>query len=253
TVPAAEKLTLFQLGSQQFSVAAFLAYARANQKPNGSAPDKYLEQLLNSYTEAQLMEQLEAQVIATSPEYKWLLKEYYEGILLFDIMEKEVWNKASADSIGQRAYFDQHASSYKAGERVDATLYSATTKDHILNLKSALEKRDTAAGNDLVTEFRIRRDQGLFEKDDRIVLGKISWQPGIHLAENNNLHYLVHVKSIVPPGLKTFNEARPEVISDYQNFLEKKWVAQLKKKYAIKFNKKGKEQAFAQLLQAKTP
>jgi len=251
--PNSDKEVLFKMAGKEFSVASFLDYAAQNQKRNGLPPEKYLEQLLNSFVESQILQTVEADIMVRSPEYKWLLKEYYEGILLFDIMEKEVWNKASADSIGQRTYFQNNASSYKAGERLKASVYSATTKDHILKLKEQLEKGDTTGAAETISSLRIKRDEGLFEKDDRIILTKIPWSPGLHLGENNNLHYLVNVKGVAAPGLKTFEEARSEVISDYQNFLEKKWVEELKKKYPVKINKKGKEAAFSRLLDGKTP
>jgi peptidyl-prolyl cis-trans isomerase SurA len=251
--PNADKEVLFQLSGKMFTVGSFFDHVMQNQKRSGLAPSKYLEQLLNGFVESQILQTVEDNVMATNPEYKWLLKEYYEGILLFDIMEKEVWNKASADSVGQRSYFNNNAASYKAGERLKGTIYSATTKEHISRLKGLIEKNDTTALEETISTLRIKRDTGLFEKEDRIILTKTPWAVGIHLGENNNLSYLVHVKAILPPGLQTFEEARPEVISDYQNHLEKKWVELLKKKHQVKVNKKGKESAFSQLLHQKTP
>jgi peptidyl-prolyl cis-trans isomerase SurA len=243
---------LFNLGGKKFTVKSFLQYAVQNQKRSTVSPGKSLENLLTTFSESQLLQLVEENVIAKSPEYKWLLNEYYEGILLFDIMEKEVWNKASIDSAGQRAYFEKNASTYKAGERVKAVIYSATTQDHIEKLKTQLEQNDSLRVAETISSFKIRNEAGLFEKDDRIVLSKIPWATGVHLAENNNLFYVVNVKAILPPGLKTFQEARADVISDYQNFLEKKWIADLKKKHPVKVNKKGKEAAFAHLLEQKT-
>lgn len=239
---------LFTLDGKNFSSGDFLDYVQKKQQPNSQNPAGYVEELFNAFVEEQLVAALERKITEQSPDYRWLLKEYYEGILLFDIMEKEVWNKASEDSVGQRKYFDQHAAEYKAGERIKGRIYSSTTKAHIDELKPLLEENDSARIANLVSTYRIKHEQGSFEKEDRIVLDKITWAPGIYSAQNNNLHYIIAVDNIIPPGPKTFDEARPEVISDYQNWLEKKWVEELKKKYPVKINKKGKSFVMKQLV-----
>jgi peptidyl-prolyl cis-trans isomerase SurA len=240
--------TLFTIGQSKYSAGDFIKYVKKNQKPNRSTPAKYLEQQYTAFVDQSLLDAVETKIASKNPEYKWLLKEYYEGILLFDIMEKEVWNKASLDSVGQQKYFLQHASNYKAGDRISGKVYSSTTKAHIDALRKTLEQKDSTLTSTLIDSLRIRAEKGSFEKADRQVFNKIEWKTGMYAAENNNLHYIIVVDKILPPGPKTFDEARPEVISDYQNFLEKQWVASLKKKYPVKINKKGKEAVIASLV-----
>jgi peptidyl-prolyl cis-trans isomerase SurA len=248
----AEKEKLFTLDNKTFFVKGFLAYAQENQKPNNLAPANYLESLFNAYTESELLTALEQKIIDKSPEYKWLLREYYEGILLFDIMEKEVWNKASIDSVGQRNYFNDNKTKYLASERIKGGIYSSTTKEHLELLKEELSADDSVKATEIINQYKIKVDSGAFEKDDRIVLSKIPWQQGVHQAENNNSHYLIAVKDILPPGSKSFDEARPEVISDYQTYLETQWITQLKKKYPVKVNKKPLQAALDELKSIKT-
>ena len=239
---------LFSLGTTTYTAGDFIAFVKKNQKPSRNTATRYLEQLYSAYAEAQLLESVEKAIAAKNPEYRWLLKEYYEGILLFDIMEKEVWNKASADSAGQLNYFSSHSSNYKAGDRIKGKVYSSTTKSHIAALHAAIAGGDSVLAANLVDSLKIRAESGAFEKADRQVFNKIEWKPGRYTAENNNLHYLIDVSTVLPPGPKTFDEARPEVISDYQNYLEKQWVAKLKKKYPVKVNKKGKEMVVSTLI-----
>ncbi|HYG03662.1 MAG TPA: peptidylprolyl isomerase [Chryseosolibacter sp.] len=233
--------TLFGLSGSAYRVKDFIDRIIKTQRPNRLAPQKYLEQQLDAYIENELLNIVEKNIVAQNPEFKWLLNEYYEGILLFDIMEDEVWNKASEDSVGQLRYFEKNASKYAAGERIDAVIYSSTTQQHVESLKSAVESKDSIKAAGIVTDLKIRKESGAFEKADRQVLNKIDWKPGVHFSENNDLHYLVVIRKMLPPGLKTFDEARPEVISDYQNYLEKEWVSALKKKHKVKINKKGVE------------
>ncbi|MBT1702645.1 peptidylprolyl isomerase [Chryseosolibacter indicus] len=248
---AIEKETLFSLNGRTYTVKDFFSYVASNQKPGSQGPQKYMESLYDTYTEEALLSALEQKIVKKSPEYKWLLKEYYEGILLFDIMEKEVWNKASSDSVGQLNYFNANKSKYKATERVEARIYSATTKDHLEQLKGFIVQKDSVNAQEQIKKFKIREDKGAFEKDDRIILSKIQWKEGVYQAENNNLNYLIFIDKILPPGLKTFVEARPKVITDYQSYLESKWIEQLKKKYSVKVNKKALQAIIGQLVNTK--
>jgi peptidyl-prolyl cis-trans isomerase SurA len=241
------KETLFSLNKTEVAAAVFMDYIRKNQKPSRLSPQQYMEQLYQTFVEQKLIEVLEANILDKSQDYKWLLKEYYEGILLFDIMEKEVWNRASEDSVGLLDYYNNNSGRYKAGERIQADIYSSTTKDHIHQLKQLIQKDDSVSATQLIERYKIHSETGNFEKSDRAIFSKIPWAVGVYEMMNNNLNYLIVVKGLLPPGVKTFEEAKAEVISDYQNHLEQRWIASLKKKYPVKLNKKVKASVVEQL------
>jgi peptidyl-prolyl cis-trans isomerase SurA len=243
-----EKEILFSMLNKSYNVQDFISYAKNNQKATALTPSKYIEQLYASYIESVQNELLEEKIINQNPEYKWLLKEYYEGILLFEIMEKQVWNKASDDSTGQVNYFKNHTNDYKAGERIKGKIYSSPTKATIEELKFLLLKNDSIKIQEFISQQKIRHEKGSFEKSDRPVLSKIQWQPGIYSAENNGSSFLVVVTELLPPGNKTFIEARPSVISDYQNYIEKNWIEELRKKYPVKVEKKVRQKTWNTLL-----
>jgi peptidyl-prolyl cis-trans isomerase SurA len=243
----AEEEILFTLQSQSFRVKDFLGYAAANQQANAMAPPQYLAQVFMNYIDAVQIQLMEEKIRKQSPDYKWLLKEYYEGILLFEIMEKEIWNKATQDTVGQRQYFDAHASAYKAKERIAGKIYASSSKSILEQLKRSFDSGDTSV-QQFITRNKIRVETGPFEKDDRPVLSKINWTPGFHQGNNNGMNYLIWIEKILPPGPKTFQEARSSVISDYQTHLEDSWIKQLRKKFGVKVKKGGKKQAFEQLI-----
>jgi peptidyl-prolyl cis-trans isomerase SurA len=248
--PAANKSSkdvLFSLGKTAHTAGDFTSYAEEHQQSSALSPEKYLEQLYNNYVEQCILEKQEASILKENPEYSFLLKEYYEGILLFEIMEDEVWNKASEDSLGQVRYFEAHKSDYQAGERAKVTLYSSSNAEDLANLEPLVRSGDQQQINPFVTIRRIRTESGYYKKDDKAILGKIPWAEGVHSGENNGMYYLAWLKNILPPGPMSFEEARAGVISDYQNEVEKNWIEVLKKKYPVKVNEKGKQYIFAQL------
>jgi peptidyl-prolyl cis-trans isomerase SurA len=243
-----EKEPLFHMNNRPYKVKEFLNYLSSQVRPPSMPATDYLEQQFAKYVQSVQLRLMEEKVKQESPDYKWLLKEYYEGILLFDIMEKEVWNKAMEDTVGQRKYFQQHAADFKAGERILGRIFSASSSSTLNEFRNLVESKDPAY-TDFMKTHRIRLDSGSFEKGDRAVLAEITFAPGIYSVGNSGLHYLVAVDKILPPGPKTFDEARASVISDYQTFLEDSWISELKRKFGVKLNKKAKKRAFTVLME----
>jgi peptidyl-prolyl cis-trans isomerase SurA len=248
-IPAAfdGKSVLFSLQSKPFTSKDFLVYAQTNQRPNSMAPEKYLETLYSSFVDMNINALLEEKIVKNNPEFQLLLNEYYEGILLFEIMEKEVWNKASEDSLGQVRFFNENKTKYVAGERAKTIIYSSASKDVIGRLRDKIASSDTAKLADFVTINKIRQEGGAFEREEKSILSKMNWAEGLQTSETNGMYYLAWIRRILPPGQKTFEEARPAVISDYQNYLEKVWLEALRKKYPVKLNAKGKTYVFEKL------
>lgn len=246
-LPRTTKEPLFTLLDKPYPATDFLAYAEKHQHATTLEPAKYLEQLYNNYVDACILDQQEAKIARENPEYSFLVKEYYEGILLFEIMEKEVWNKASEDSTGQVRYFEGHTADYQAGERAKAVLYSSASAADLGALRLVILEGDAQRIQEIVASKRIKSESGFYKKDDKAILGKIPWAEGAHSAENNGMYYLAWLKNILPPGAMSFEEARPAVISDYQSYLEKSWLLELKKKYPVKVNGKGKQYILQQL------
>ena len=239
---------IFTMKTRSVPVKEFVQYVNQKQRASAMAPKSYMQQLYDAFVESVINQAYEDQLVRANPDYEMLLHEYYEGILLFDIMEREVWNRASEDTTGQRAYYTEHATNFMAGERVLAELFSANSADQLTELKSALERKDTTAVEEFIKARRIRQEKGAFQKGDRPVLAKVAWAPGIHTAENNGIYYLVRIFELLEPGPLAFEEARAAVISEYQNYLEKRWVDQLRKKYTVKTNEKGKQNVLKQLV-----
>jgi peptidyl-prolyl cis-trans isomerase SurA len=245
--PNGDKQVLFSVQSKGYTVNEFFKYVQKTQKANALPPAKILEQLYNNYTDAIIFQRVEEQIILTNPTYRYLLKEYYEGILLFEIMEKEVWNKAAEDSLGQQTYYKNHTVDYQAGERSKTIIYSSNSQETVAQLKSLVEAGDEQKADEFVSAKKVKMESGYFKKEDKAVLQKVVWEKGVYSVENNGMYYLAWLKDILPPGPMSFEEARPAIISDYQAFLEKVWLEQLKKRYTVKVNEKGKQYILQQL------
>lgn len=243
---ADKEFVLFSLEGESYTEENFADYLIKNQSSTNVPPQVYIKQLYNQFVEEDLSKREDLRLQRTNPEYRSLVNEYREGILLFNIMEKEIWNRASEDTLGQRNYYNENVDSYAAGLRVEARIFSATSREVIDSVKAKIMAGDTLKTEDIkrfknVTNFRT------FEKGDHEAIDKINWTVGLHETEAGGMYYLVEVSRLIPPGNKNFEEARASVISDYQDKLEKDWIAQLKNKYKIKVNSKGKKMAILEL------
>lgn len=235
-----------QLGENKIWPGAFVKYIQENQTKNSLAPRAYMEQLYAKWIEKILNEAEEAQLIRDKPEFKTMLDEYREGILLFTIMEQEVWNKASNDSLGQRKFYDANLTKYKAGDRVLARVFTTDNKTVLNEFKTKVANGDTITTAD-IRKLKSMSNFRAYEKSESKVIDRIAWAIGMHETEMDGLFYLVEVSSLIPPGIKSFEDARATVISDYQDKLEKEWVAALKKKYPVTVNSKGKKTVIQEL------
>lgn len=237
---------LFTVQNKPETVGTFIKYILANQTVTNLTPAAYISQLYEKLVEERISAAEEEKLKRNNPEFRNLLTEYREGILLFEIMETEVWNKASADSTGQKRFYQANHKQYQAGDRIEARIFAAQDKSVIEEMKSKITKGDTLKDADL-RRFKSIQNFKAYEKKENKVIDRISWSIGLHEVELDGLNYLVEVSRLVPPGVKSFEEARAQVISDYQDYLEKNWVSQLRKDYNVKINNKGKKFVLAEL------
>lgn len=239
------KETLFDIDGTTYTVQNFVDYATHTT----STGNNNMAGVYDSYVQECIMKLEEKRILVQHPEYAMLLKEYYEGILLFEIMEKEVWNKASEDTVGLQDYFTKNADQYTATERADIAIYSSQKSDFQSDLRVLLQAGDSSKTATYATKRQIRVERGLFQKGDRPLLSMIDWSVGVHSTENNGMYYLAEIFDILPPGKLTFEEAKVSVLTDFQEYLEAGWIEKLKLKYPIKIDEKGKKYVFEQLQQ----
>jgi peptidyl-prolyl cis-trans isomerase SurA len=230
--------TLFTIGGQPATVKAFLSYVKAHQRNSMLAPNAYFRQLLDEFSEARLNDAEDLKLQRENPDYRNLLNEYREGIMLFSVMEEEVWNKASADTAGQRAHYEQHKDQYKAGERLYARIFSTTDSLAHQEVSEKITRGDSITAQ-LAKKLRSSGTFRGYEKGENKAIDQVPWAVGVHRTEADGMYYLVEVERLLPPGIKNYNDVRANVISDYQEQLEKSWVSGLRRKYKVKMNKKA--------------
>lgn len=248
--PSKESLQTF--GSEvKYTLGDFAEYcqkaSRKRQQMAGSGTAAVVATLYREFTDENALKFEERQLETKYPEFKSLMREYEEGVLLFEVTKNEVWDKASIDTVGLEAFFKQNEAKYKWEERAVVSQYSL--------LETAKEKinqvRDYASKNapDLVlARFNTEEAKVLtytekqFEKGRNEVLDKMKWEVGglslVEISKRDKSYNFLKIEKLLPPSQKSLQEARGYVVADYQDFLEKKWLESLRKDYKVKVNEK---------------
>ncbi len=195
--------------------------------------DKYKKEQLNLY----YTENLENEM----PEFNDVVKEYKEGILLFDLMTEEVWNKAKKDTIGLKTFYDLNKEKYKWETRYDVKIVSSTNEDIIKKAeKYLIKKKDDIYIKEKLNKnnkVNVMIESGIFEANSKKLPKIYTFTKGISsIMKQGEYYYVVVGKSELPSSVKLLDETKGQVISDYQQFLEKEWIKQLKQESKITIN-----------------
>lgn len=238
--------TMFSFGTSPVSVKEFVEFVRQNQKANAMSPQEYLQQLMDQMVDARLGQLEETRLVGEHPELGRLLKEYEEGILLFTIMEKEIWTHVPSDTMVLRSFYESNKSKYHAGERLRARIFSSTDKSFMDQMEQRVERGDSLKQQDL-SRFKAVIPFRNYQRGDNKAIDKVSWVIGVHRTEVEGTEYLVEVERLLPAGIRPLEEARAQVLADYQDKQEKIWLNQLREKYPVKINKKSQKSVIREL------
>ncbi len=232
---------LFEFGNVQRTAADFARkLERDKPKPKLSLRTA-LEEAYQDYTEAQILDYEKSRLEEKYPDFRLLSREYFEGILLFDLTEDKVWRKSVEDTVGLHAYFEQHREQYLWKERYDAIVIDAASAKLAKKAKKMLAKGagvqevETALNEN--SQLNVALDSNRYEAGSNELIDQLEKETGFSKTISKDGRYIiVKIENIVPAGQKSFDEARGAIISDYQNYLEKEWIAELKKEYDIIIN-----------------
>ena len=331
------KETIITIGDQKYPVSQFYRYITQVQTKRTGAPVIVLQQMYDAFVTENLSMYEKEHLAEKYEDYRMLLKEYRDGILLFQLMDQEVWTKAMKDTAGLESYYEQHKDKYRWKERVKATIYNAADANTLAKAKTALSDGSFAMQEPLIrnltfekgssdiskegkqsldlsaalmsqdatyslklsapkssistkrfdaikeylTSKNVKENQvtfandkgdkdkvetelygssaralerkfnrlaplsvqvttGLFQMGENPTVDKTERVPGTYTIElEDGRMALVVIEEVQAPRSKKLEEARGLVISDYQNYLEEKWLGELRSRYPVSVNEEA--------------
>jgi len=171
-----------------------------------------------------------------------LMQEYRDGILLFNLTDKKVWSKSVSDTIGLENFYKENIKNYMWGERLDAVIFTCATEKVATDTRKLLKDAEKKGiSNDSIlkiinkeSQLNLQIAKGVFAKGENTIIDKIEWKKGT--TKNMNIDksiVFVMVSKKLDAQPKTLLEAKGLITADYQNYLEKQWIDELKAKYPV--------------------
>jgi peptidyl-prolyl cis-trans isomerase SurA len=240
---------LFKVGDR---VVTFLEFAQfcerspmertqarvGNAAALGNALDKVLEKMVGQVC----LEYEERQLDKKYPEYRALMREYEEGILLFEATKKLVWDKAAADTVGLKQFYEGNKKRYTWANRAKVTTYTINSSDQdlVAEIRAFAKKKSPA---DVMAKFNtngrvVEIQEGNFEEGKNPLLKDLAFKRGAMSAPiiKDGATVFYKVEAVTKATVKTLAEARGYVVADYQDQLERQWVQELRKMYTVNIN-----------------
>jgi len=255
----AYQLPLFRLGDEDFTADRFAGFLVAMQRPS---KQKQVSLVVNSYyknwTDASCIDFLDRNLNKKYPEFAALYQEYREGILLFNLAQEKVWNKAIRDTSGLEAFFKANNSNYVWNDRYHVSIYNARTEDIMKSVAKMIKKK---ISDDSIYRYHTKESllnlsiqDGRFEWKDSNAFANELFVAGTKFQKKKNYTWVMgqrgneqwvvlRIHKFLPAGPKALDETRGPAISDYQTVLEDAWVDEVRSRYPVTVN----EAVYAQL------
>ena len=239
------KQVLFSTKDKSWTVQDFVDYIYAKQKRQGfMTPAAYSYQLYNNFLQQEVFAYEDSKLEEKYPEFAALVQEYHDGILLFSLMENQVWNKAAEDTVGLQDYYERNKESYMWKDRVRAMVVTCQRKDNVEEIKNLMAEGmvyDTLRAYVKENNSQASVRYSFYQKGDNVNVDATQWKEGtiaVYPSAVDNTTQIIKIVEVRQPEPKSFKEARGLVTSGYQAELEVEWLEQLRAKYPVTVNEK---------------
>ena len=244
---------LFKLNKIDFSEQGFFHFL----SQQGSSPKKdyasYFKEKYNQYVDDEIMKYEDTQLESKFPEFRYMVQEYHDGILLFDIMDKYVWSKAGADSAGLAQQYEKTKTKFLQDDKADLSIFVCQNeKTYKKLLKTIKSNNPELSTDDLILESINKKSttplvalsaKGMMKKgenstvDSVLVLARKDKNTKYpNLLENKSKLTLIVVHQVLIDEPKPLKEVKGLITADYQTILEEKWLKVLDAKYPVSVN-----------------
>jgi len=228
-------------------------WAKNQNQSNEAVRVEFLRVLFNAYSNDRMIAYEDGQLELKHADFRNLVREYKEGILLFDLTQEAVWNKAAQDSAGIATHYELIKEDYRWEDRIKATYWVSTDEKLAKKIAKWTAKNKSEKVQELLENedaLSVAIQNGTYEKDDNSVIEAV-WQQesGVFgpVELDNGSFAVVQIDEFIPSAPKALNEIKGLVIASYQDTLEKEWVNALKSKFEVTINENAKAALFQEL------
>jgi peptidyl-prolyl cis-trans isomerase SurA len=231
---------LFSFASKEYSQADFAKYLKKNSNTEKTIPSEIINDKLTAYVDGELLAYEDKQLEKKYDDFRFLMQEYHDGILLFEVSNKEVWDKASKDTEGLDKYFKAHKEDYTWEKpHYKGRVISCKDKETFKSAQSIVKKSATDSIdkylrlrlNDSIQYVKI--DKGLFVQGENKAVDKYIFKTKDKFVPATDYPFVFVTGKMLKKTPEDYTDVRGLVTADYQEFLEKEWIAALRAKYTV--------------------
>ena len=206
--------------------------------------DSLVKQSEGKLTRETLMQQEADKLSANDNEMKYLIQEYHDGLLLYEISNQLVWDKAAKDDAGLAQYFKKNKKKYNWDKpHFKGIAYHVKEQADVEGVKNCVKKlkfgqwaealRQTFNGDSII---RIRVEKGIFRQGDNALVDSAVFKKDTTVTKLKDYPIDAVYGKILKNGPEDYTDVRGLVVTDYQDMLEREWVANLRRKYTYSVN-----------------
>ena len=181
---------------------------------------------------------------AKDADLKYLIQEYHDGLLLYEVSNRTVWEKAAQDEAGLAQYFKKHKKDYAWNEpRFKGMSYHVKEQADVKAVKDCVKKLPFAQWADALRKsfnndsiIRIRVEKGLFKQGDNALVDREVFKKDTTVTALKDYPIDAVYGKVLKKGPEDYTDVRGLVTADYQDMLERQWVAELRRKYTVNVN-----------------
>jgi peptidyl-prolyl cis-trans isomerase SurA len=214
-------------------------------KYNARQRNKSMKETYSGFFKTKVIDYYKDNLEKTNSGFAFTLQEYRDGLLLFDLLQDKVWSRAEKDTIGLKDFFDKNQQQYYWEKRGDVIIASCTKNEKAVQVKKYLEEgKEIEEIKKLVNEgatIHVLFTKGVLEADHKklpkgFVLNKEEVSDVI--SDDDTNFTVVQIRKIIEAEPMLLEEAKGRVINDFQEYIDREWIKELKQKYPVKVNKK---------------
>jgi peptidyl-prolyl cis-trans isomerase SurA len=200
-----------------------------------------VDEAFNSWSENIVIEYENSILESKYNEFRLLMQEYRDGILLYELTDEKIWSKAIKDTTGLKQFYESNKQNFMWDNRVQAKIINCLNSSIALKVKSKISKGQNIERIQMKinknSPLNMTIEEGVFSKGDNIFVDQVTWEMGLSdpIIDNDHIK-LVLIQSIYPPSPKLLKEAKGLITSNYQDFLEEIWLEDLRNKYEVNIN-----------------
>ena len=236
--------TVITIGEAKFVQADFAAYLMKSVRKMKSKVQisTLVDDTFASWSEDRVIAYENGNLENKYNEFRLLMQEYRDGILLYELTDKKIWSKAVKDTTGLKAFYQANKQNYMWDTRVDAKVVNCQNENIACKVYNKLRKGKTdlsklQAKVNKKSSLNMDVKEGLYLKGDNVYVDQVEWVVGVSdLIDDNENVKVVYIKEVIEPQVKALSEAKGLITSDYQDALEQAWLAELSAKYKVEIN-----------------